>query len=381
MEELWKLKQHQLGSVADYTIEFRRLAGRLRWPDEVLVDIIGKGLIDRVREEYDKQEKPKTLFEATNIIIGIDKKCYIESCIRHKTNRKHQNNKNQKRKQETVKSGNYHKYHRNNNKKPKNDILSANYTPCGSQTMTTTFFIKINGRDIKTNMLIDSGSARSFLCKNFTNANKIPTSGLTTPINIQLPNSKNMTIKQTTNPLSLKIMDHNEIMEFCVGNLLLNGINGILGRDWLAKHNPYINYSENKIFFTNKYCRDHCPSAKNNKFTYGRQELIASMVTPNSTKEDTIIPESISEDELYEPDSDILAIMLPESANKLQIKENILKKYYSDLKEVFKKKNAEKLPPHREYDITIDLIPGWPIVFWSDILFNPNGTKNLKRVY
>jgi len=75
MDELWKLKQHQLGSVADYTIEFRRLAGRLRWPDEVLVDIIGKGLIDRVCEEYDKQEKPKTLFEATNIIIGIDKKC------------------------------------------------------------------------------------------------------------------------------------------------------------------------------------------------------------------------------------------------------------------------------------------------------------------
>jgi len=136
--------------------------------------------------------------------------------------------------------------------------------------MTTIFFIKLNGRNIKANILIDSGSARSFLCKNFTNANKIPTLGLTTPISIQLPNSKSMTIKQTTKPLNLKIMDHNETFEFCVGNLLLNGINGILGRDWLAKHNPYINYSEK--FFTGKYCGTHCPSARNNKFTYCRPE-------------------------------------------------------------------------------------------------------------
>ena len=41
------------------------------WPDEVLIDIIGKGLLDKVREEFDKLEKPSTLFEATNIIIGM----------------------------------------------------------------------------------------------------------------------------------------------------------------------------------------------------------------------------------------------------------------------------------------------------------------------
>ena len=29
MDQLWNLKQHQLGNVADYTIEFRRLVGRL----------------------------------------------------------------------------------------------------------------------------------------------------------------------------------------------------------------------------------------------------------------------------------------------------------------------------------------------------------------
>jgi len=302
MDQLWNLKQHQLGNVADYTIEFRRLAGRLGWPDEVLVDIIGKGLLDRVREEYDKQQKPKTLFEATNIIIGIDKKCYLESCIRHKSNNNHYKNHKtfNKRRHELNKTGSQFKRNKSKKNKFKSDILSANYTPSGNSTMTTTFFIKVNGRNVRTNFLIDSGSARSYLCKNFTNANKIPTSGLSIPINIQLPNGQNMTIKQTTKPLRLKIMDHSEIFEFCIGNLQLNGINGILGRDWLSKHNPYINYQASKIFFIGKYCGSHCPSSRKNKFFNQKSEVTASMITPNNSYDenncDTIIPESISED-------------------------------------------------------------------------------------
>jgi len=93
MDKLWKLKQKHLGSAAEYTIEFRRLAGCLGWPDKVLIDIIGKGLIDRVREEFDKLDKPETLLEATNIIIGIDKKYYLESCIRHKSSNHNEQHK------------------------------------------------------------------------------------------------------------------------------------------------------------------------------------------------------------------------------------------------------------------------------------------------
>ncbi|OUM57057.1 hypothetical protein PIROE2DRAFT_18070 [Piromyces sp. E2] len=176
MEKLWKLKQQHLGSAAEYTIEFRRLSGRLGWPDKVLVDIIGKGLIDRVREEFDKLDKPDTLFEATNIIIGIDKKCYLESCIRNKSG-KHSSHKSfRKRRRELNKTENHYK--RSNFKKNKfnKELLSANYTPSGETSMTTSFYIQVNGKNIKANILIDSGSGRSFLCKNFTTANKIPTS-------------------------------------------------------------------------------------------------------------------------------------------------------------------------------------------------------------
>ena len=56
--------------------------------------------------------------------------------------------------------------------------------------------------------------------------------------------------------------------------------------------------------------------------------------------------------------------------NKVKLKKcfliltNLLsRKYYYDLIIVFEKKNAEKLPPHREYDISIDLIPGGQLYF------------------
>ena len=351
----------------------------------MLVDIIGKGLLYRVREEYDKQQKPKTLFEATNIIIEIDKKCYLESYIRHKSNNNHYKNHKtfNKRRRELNKTGSQFKRNKSKKNKFKSGILSANYTPSGNSTMTTTFFIKVNGRNVRTNFLIDSGSARSFLCKNFTNANKIPTSGLSTSINIQLPNGQNMTIKQTTKPLRLKIMDHSEIFEFCIGNLQLNGINGIFGRDWLSKHNPYINYQASKIFFIGRYCGSHCPSSRKNKFFNQKSEVIASMITPNNSNDenncDTIIPESISEDEFF--DEDICAVMMPGlTNNKEQLnKEEIIKKYYYDLIIVFEKKNAEKLPPHREYDISIDLIPGGQLYFGPIYSLTATELKTLKE--
>jgi len=71
-----------LGKVPNYTIDFRKIASRLGWPYSVFIDIIGKGLIDQVRKEFDKVKMPKIIFEATNIIISIDKKCYIENSLR-----------------------------------------------------------------------------------------------------------------------------------------------------------------------------------------------------------------------------------------------------------------------------------------------------------
>ena len=153
MNKLWNLRQRELGKVAEFTIEFRQLAARLGWLDEVLIDIIGKGLMDKVREEYDKIDKPKTLFEATNIIINIDKKCYIESCIKNHDEQEYKKKSFRRRRYELTKTENkIHSFKDKKNKdhfKTKKDILSANYAPNKTVSMISTFLILINGKSLK----------------------------------------------------------------------------------------------------------------------------------------------------------------------------------------------------------------------------------------
>jgi len=387
MDKLWALKQQQLGGVAEYTIEFRKISGRLGWPDEVCVDIIGKGLIDKVREEFDMQEKPRTLFEATNMIMAIDKKYYLESCIRNKRGlfQKRNNKSFNKKKNELNKSENKFKIHnkrenkfkfnKNLKNKNNNEVLSANYIPDKSTTMTTTFIISFNNKNIKINILIDSGLARSFLYKSFVNAHRIPIVGLSSPINVQLPNTKTMMIKQTSKPLKLKFMDHQEVYEFCIGNIQLSGISGILGRDWLSTHNPYIDYKRNRIFFLENYCAKHCPSCVGNKFQFKKQVISAAI--SEESRLVTKIPETVSTDIIYNLESDICASILNtpvEDNPALEKTIEILKKYYSDLTEIFDERKAEKLPPHPPYDMTIDLVPG------SQLYFGPKYSLTVKEM-
>jgi len=44
-------------------------------------------------KDFDKLDKTDTLFEATNVIIGIDKKCYLLSRIWHKSGNHNNNQK------------------------------------------------------------------------------------------------------------------------------------------------------------------------------------------------------------------------------------------------------------------------------------------------
>jgi len=85
IDKLLNLKQYNLGKAAFYTIEFRRLAKRIGWPDNILIDLIRRGLLEEVKEEFDKIKKPSNFFEATNIKISIDKKCHTAINTRKNT--------------------------------------------------------------------------------------------------------------------------------------------------------------------------------------------------------------------------------------------------------------------------------------------------------
>jgi len=348
-----------LGKAAFFTIEFRRLANRIGWPDDVNIDLIRRGLVEEVRKKFEKLEKPKNLFEATNIIIGIDKKCFIEQELKIKEQKKNTISKTFRRKQYEFNKSSLKNNHKNkfNKHHGKEELLSANYTPSSNNSMTTTFLIIVNEKKINLNALIDSGSARSYLCKDFVQAHRIPKVNLPTPMSIQLPNQKGMIVKQTTKKLELIFMDHKELYEFFIANLQLNGIALILRRDWLNLHQPYINFRTNKIYFLEDHCLSHCPSSKGNKFIFHNKNTTATIISDTAVN-DQIIPSSLSEDELY--DFDVCAAIPDLGEN---VKQKIINEYYPDLLIVFEKKEEDKLSPHREYEISIDLIPGGQLYY------------------
>ena len=198
IEQLLNLKPLHLGRAALYTIEFRRLAGRIEWPNDVFIDLIKRGLLEDVKTVFDKLDKPKILFEATNSIINIDRKCLLKQKV--KTNDyKPRSGKSFKRKRhETNMTENKFKHNKHHKRRNNGSILSANYTTSHNNKMTTPFLLTVNNKKIKTRILIDSGSARSYLYKSFVTANKIPYSNLSNIINVKLPFEKNMAIKQFT---------------------------------------------------------------------------------------------------------------------------------------------------------------------------------------
>uniref|UniRef100_A0A8C5MLK4 Gypsy retrotransposon integrase-like protein 1 n=1 Tax=Leptobrachium leishanense TaxID=445787 RepID=A0A8C5MLK4_9ANUR len=88
----------------------------------------------------------------------------------------------------------------------------------------------------------------------------------------------------------------------------------VLGLPWLRTHNPYIDWSSNTVSFPSCHCRVRCMNGS-------KSEKVAFSTYPSST--------------------------LPPK--------------YSEFQDVFEKKGVDTLPPHREYDCPIDLLPGAPI--------------------
>ena len=167
----------------------------------------------------------------------------------------------------------------------------------------------------------------------------------------------------------------------------------ILGLPWLEKHNPFINWSEHTITFGEHCFKKGCCSFETTISYFNSQEMspnqkfrpVINMRPPLRPKIDRKSPTlqvSAQEfcDSVVEPGSFKFAFCLrylealiddftlrPQSLNLLSATLNISKdtnprdvlpSHYHDFIDVFDRKQADKLPPHRPWDHSIDLQPG-----------------------
>lgn len=128
-----------------------------------------------------------------------------------------------------------------------------------------------------------------------------------------LPSSGPVT--QETTPLLVTTPDgHQEFIRFDILSSPMFPV--ILGTPWLQAHNPQINWIRKEISFTSPYCLQHC-----------------------------LAPET----------SNVASCL---SVQPVPVNNQSIPPAYQEFADVFDKKKADVLPPHRSYDCPIELLPG-----------------------
>ncbi|KAL0151619.1 hypothetical protein M9458_053020, partial [Cirrhinus mrigala] len=175
--------------------------------------------------------------------------------------------------------------------------------------------ILMGHQQIVTTTFVDSGAAGNFIDQAYAAQLGIETEVLSQPLKITAIDGRPLNfspVTQRTKEIHLQIDNHSEKIHFHVTKITSPPI--ILGHPWLVTHDPFISWTTNRIVHWGATCQELCLQAKAGTCS-GESEV---------------------------PDVNLESIPVP----------------YRDLAEVFNKKRAALLPPHRPYDLAIDLVPG-----------------------
>ena len=172
------------------------------------------------------------------------------------------------------------------------------------------------GTQLQVPVLLDSGADASFICPSLVKRMGISTVPLASPMRPCALKRASMTeVQRFTQPVKMSISgNHQEEMVFLV--LQSPRFPLVLGKPWLRKHNPQVDWIRGLITGWNPECHSTC---------------LRSATIPASTSNPTTYP--------------------PPNLSSVP-------KDYHDLGEGFSKSKATFLPPHRSYDCSIDLLSG-----------------------
>jgi len=112
---------------------------------------------------------------------------------------------------------------------------------------------------IKTKAMLDSGATgKGFVDESFAQTNKLTLYKLRNRRRLNVVDGRPSSAGDITHvaKLNMEISGHKEKLLFYVTRLGKYDI--ILGKPWLADHNPIVNWSTNMVTFNSNHCRRHC---------------------------------------------------------------------------------------------------------------------------
>jgi len=259
-----------------------------------------------------------------------------------------------------------------------------------------------------TRALIDCGGQGSFINSNLSKNCQLPRKLKQHPISLVLADGSHSQAGHIThyNPLVLKTADHEENIGLDVSP---TSHDIILGMPWLEKHDPAVRFGQRTITFDSAFCQKECthhgrvlplhtepqpscpspnlstlrePSPSSNRSTSRR----AVFHTPPPV---SIIGAAAFAHLCNQPDTQLFTVSFsPETMELSNIAthgtetdpdlSNIPPEYH-EFAELFSKREAEKLPPHRPYDHEIPLVPGAKPPFGTIYSMSPTELETLRK--
>ena len=228
----------------------------------------------------------------------------------------------------------------------------------------------ING--IPAIVLVDSGATSQFISSSFVTEHNIKSSPLPKQDFVTLANGSQQAASSIVESACVSISSYTDKIDFVA--LPLVGYDAILGMSWLTKYNPTIDWRNRSIKF-----QEHHLVGKSVRVNQSAQSIAASSasVRSPSCSSSMISSRSLKQqirNNQIDPDQvllvfphDILQITsssssissvssaeFPESVELQVAGKDLIEKY----RDVFPKELPPGLPPQREIDHKIDLIPG-----------------------
>ncbi|KAI2661862.1 Transposon Tf2-9 polyprotein [Labeo rohita] len=175
--------------------------------------------------------------------------------------------------------------------------------------------ILVGHQRIVTTAFVDSGAAGNFINQDYAAQLGIETEVLSQPLTITAIDGRPLNFSpviRRTKEIHLIIGNHTEKIQLYITKITSPPV--ILGHPWLITHDPFISWTNNKMVHWGATCQELCVRAQVGTCS-GESEV---------------------------SDINLEEVPVP----------------YRDLAEVFSKRSAAQLPPHRPYDLAIDLVPG-----------------------
>ena len=291
----------------------------------------------------------------------------------------------EKKKKEPVDSGELVSEDTGPEKEKDEGVTADEQIPAGCKLLSIEGFL--NGFPVK--FLIDSGATDCFVSTTFVEERKLDLNKRQEKVKINLADGTTRVSKMYIKQACVSLEEHMEFLDFTVINI--PNYEAILGKSWLDRWNPAINWTENSMQWkmgkrvikvtglSETHTAMNASSLFNSKMTVetisaqrmrriAKREPVYLMVV--RTNEDAEIAEK-------EPTNDDQIVTVNEDTTRTEYPVQV-QELVTEFADIFPKELPAGLPPQRQLDHRIELVPGAEPPHRAPYRMSPQGLDELK---